>query len=102
MKVYLEGIKSGIKAVGMYNVETKELIVLKGSVVSETVSFSETFRGISRIVKKRQENVTDRIVMKNVLFKSSSTAANFITGCSTNGLTAWKTELGLKLREVIK
>ena len=101
MKVYLVRNKSGVKAVGEYNVETNELIVLKGSVVSETVSYTEKFRGASRIDKDRQAAVEDRVMTKDVLFKSASTAANFVTGSSTNGLTAWKTESGSKLREVI-
>lgn len=102
MKVFLVRNKSGIKAVGEYNLETKELVVLKSSIVSETISYSDKFRGAISINKSRQINVRDRIVMNDVLFKSASTAANFVTGSSTNGLTAWKTETGVKLREVIK
>jgi len=101
MEVYLLRNKNGIKAVGQYNPENKELIVLKGSVVSETISFTERFRGAGSIMKKRQDTVRDRIVTKDVQFKSASTAANFVTGSSTNGLTAWKTESGSKLKEVI-
>lgn len=40
-------------------------------------------------------------VIKDAVFKSSSTAANFVTGTSTNGLMAWKNEDGIKLKQLI-
>ena len=54
------------------------------------------------INESRQINVRDRIVMNNILFNIASTAANFVTVSSTNGLTSWKTETGVKLRETFK
>lgn len=102
MKVFLVRNKSGIKAVGEYNLETKELVVLKGSIVSEKISNADKFRGANSVHKSRQINVRDRIVMNDILFNSASTAGNFVTGNSTNGLTAWKTENGANLRDAIK
>ena len=40
-------------------------------------------------------------VIKDVPFKSASTAANFVTGASTNGLTAWKDENGKTLKAIL-
>ena len=34
-------------------------------------------------------------------FRSPSTAANFVTGNSTNGLLAWKDENGRTLKEIL-
>lgn len=101
MKVFLVRSKGGISAVGDYNTETKELVVFKGSIVSETISYTNRFRGATSINKRREVYVRDRMVIKDVSFRSASTAANFVTGSSTNGLTAWKTESGMKLKDAV-
>ena len=101
MKVFLKNRNSGADAQGEFNEKTQELIVLKGSKVSKDISASPTFRGASRIKKEREEHVQNGIVVEDVRFKSSSTAANFVTGNSTNGLRSWKTEDGLSLKEVL-
>ncbi|MCC3385044.1 DUF4357 domain-containing protein [Enterocloster citroniae] len=38
--------------------------------------------------------------MEDISFKSSSTAANFITGRSSDGFSTWKTEEGKILRKL--
>ena len=43
----------------------------------------------------------DGVVSKDVHFTSASTAANFVTGASTNGMTAWKTKDGKTLKEAV-
>lgn len=101
MKIIIKRDKSGINAVGVYNEETKEVTVKKGSVVSESIAYSEKFKGSKTIENHRQGVIKDRIVTKDVVFKSASTAANFVTGASTNGLTAWKTEDGKKLKDAL-
>lgn len=101
MKVFLVRNKSGINAFGDYNIETKELIVFTGSTVSETISRTNRFQNSKNIKKNRELFVKDRVVTKDVSFKSASSAANFVTGNSTNGLNAWRTESGVKLKEVL-
>lgn len=100
MEVYINR-KDGTQAAGEYNSETNALIVLKGSIVSSTVNRSEKFRGTATIERLREEYVKNGIVVEDVTFKSPSTAANFITGASSNGLTVWKDETGKKLKDVI-
>ena len=102
MKVSIVRAKSGINAVGEYNENTKELTVKKGSIVSSKIAYSEKFKGAATIEKHRTGVVENRVVQKDVTFKSASTAANFVTGASTNGLVAWKTENGQKLKEAIE
>lgn len=41
------------------------------------------------------------LLIKDVTFKSASTAANFVTGTSTNGLKVWKDKKGTTLKELI-
>lgn len=102
MKVYLEKKRSGVYAEGEFDLDTKTLTVLKGSRVSETISYSEKFRGASTIEKNRIGNVENGVLVKDVIFKSASTAANFVSGSSTNGLVAWKNSDGTPLREFVK
>ncbi len=100
MKVYLVRERKNINAVGEYDMETKALTV-KGSRVSEGIAYTEKFRGAKTIEKDRAGTVKDHIVTKDISFKSASTAANFVTGGSTNGLMAWKADNGLTIKEVI-
>lgn len=98
MRLYLIRARSNIQAVADYNITDKTFIVLKDSVISEKISYSEKFRS-SKSIEKSRIGVTDGTrVIKDVYFKSASTAANFVTGTSTNGLIAWKDEDGKSLK----
>ena len=101
MRVYLKREKSGVNATGEYDVETKELTVLKGSTVCERIAYSDKFRGANTVEKYRNEVVKDCVVKSDITFKSASTAANFVTGSSTNGLVAWKDANGKKLKDAL-
>lgn len=101
MQVFIKRKNGSINATGMYNEKTKELTVLKGSVISGKIAYSDKFRGSATIEKNRKLYSKDGVVSENVTFKSASTAANFVTGSSTNGLTAWKDKNGTILRELI-
>lgn len=101
MLFYLRSPKKGIDAKGKYDKRTGEFIVLKSSIVSDVVSHSEKFRGSKTVEKLRKEYVVNREVKKDVLFKSSSSAANFVTGTSTNGFIAWKDKDGNTFKECV-
>lgn len=101
MKLYLESKTKGITAEGEYNPETGEFIVLKGSVLSETVVTTGTFRGARSILKAREGCVRNNVLMKNMTFKSASTAANFVKGVSSNGLISWKDITGKTLKAIL-
>ena len=102
MKLYIKRKNKTIEAVAEYDLENGSVTVLKGSTVSATIAYSEKFRGAKSIEKRRSEYVENGIVIKDVYFKSASTAANFVTGSSTNGLTAWKSENGNTLQCILK
>lgn len=93
--------KNGINAFAEYDKASGRFIVLKGSKVSDSVTLSETFRGAKSIEKSREDTVLNDIVIKDVVFKSASTAANFVTGVSTNGLIVWKDENGKNLKDIL-
>jgi hypothetical protein len=101
MRLYLTRPRSNIKAVAEYDIANKSFVVLKDSSISETIAYSEKFRGAKSIAKFREGVVEGTKVLKDVSFKSASTAANFVTGASTNGLTAWKDESGKRLKEIL-
>lgn len=101
MKIFLIRKRSGVEACAEYNVETKTVTVKKGSKVSEKIAYSEKFRGAYSVEKYREGAVENGVVIKDIVFKSASTAANFVTGASTNGLVAWKNEEGESLKSII-
>lgn len=101
MRLYLKRKRVNIEAVAEYDPETGTFTVLKGSTVSNTVAHTAKFRGADSVEKYRKDTIKNGVVTKNVVFKSASTAANYVTGVSTNGLISWKNEKGLTLKELL-
>lgn len=101
MKLYIKRQKSNIDSICEFNPVTKRYVVLANSKVSETIAHSEKFRGSNSIEKSRSNTVKNGIVLVDVEFKSASTAANFVCGSSTNGLTAWKDATGKNLKTLL-
>ena len=98
MNVYLSNKKKSYNARGKYDFKTNQLIVKKGSQVSADVAYSASFRGSKTIEKLRNEYTKDGFLTEDVVFNSSSTAANFVTGRSSNGLILWKNAEGKTLK----
>lgn len=101
MKLYLTRPRSNIQAVADYDITNKTFVALKNSIISSKLAYSEKFRGSKSIAKSRIGVTEGTKVIKDVPFKSASTAANFVTGTSTNGLIAWKDENGKALKLVL-
>lgn len=80
MKLFIKSKVKNVDAVGEYNLETGEFVVLKGSVFSETVVSTGSFRGTRAILKAREGCVKDNVLLEDKTFSSSSTAANFVRG----------------------
>lgn len=102
MKVFLISTRNHANASGEYNLEDGSLTVLQGSIVSPSISDSKTFRGKKAIEKARQGIVFDNKLQRDIRFKSPSTAANFVTGSSSNGNRLWKTVDGRQLGDLLK
>lgn len=100
MRFYLKSRNGEYDAIAYYDENNKNFIVLKGSKVSKRISQSPKFRGSKSIEKGRKEHVVGQNVKNDVIFKSPSTAANFVTGSSTNGRKAWKDTDGRSFKEV--
>ncbi len=100
LTLYLIRKKKNVSAIGEYDLASKRLTVLKGSQVSDSISYTKKFRGTGTIEKNRINVVKDSVVIEDISFMSASTAANFVTGSSTNGLIAWKDDKGRTLKEI--
>jgi len=101
MKLFIKRKKSNIDATLEYDALNQMYTLLKGSRVSNAVSMNSKFRSANSVEKARSNGVVNNcILIEDIVFKSSSTAANFVTGTSTNGKIAWRNENGRTLREI--
>ena len=99
MKVFLVVKKTGVSAIGEYNCSDGSITVQKGSIVSEHVSTAPTFQsGAKTVEAQRKQYVLERVVQEDVVFKSLSGAANFVTGQSKNGFREWRVSTGETLK----
>lgn len=101
MKIYLKGRNGVYDATAEY--EDGKITVLKGSKIQ--MDFAEHIRG-GRLAKKFRENNEyvdgNGVVIKDCEFNSASTAAQFVSGRSTNGLVAWKVEKKTSLKDYLE
>ena len=79
------------------------ITVKKGGKIN--LDFAAHIRG-GQSAKKYRENAefvdTNGIILKDCTFNSPSTAAQFVTGRSTNGYEAWKVETKKSLGDYLK
>lgn len=91
IEVYLTNRNKSYFAQGSYSEET--FIVKKGSKIS--LDFASHIKG-GRKAKSFRDDPTvvdnDGNVLKDCVFGSPSTAAQFVTGRSTNGFISWRVD----------
>lgn len=89
--VFIKSRTTDIHAEAVYDGET--MTVLPGGRIS--TDFASHIHG-GRKAKSYRNSAeyvdADRIILKECIFSSPSTAAQFVTGRSTNGYEAWKVE----------
>lgn len=101
MIIYLKSRTKKYDATAEYDNNSGNVVVLKGSVISDTVS-QGSFRSAKSVETLRKSGcVQNNKLIEDVSFKSASSAANFITGSSTNGKLAWKDENGTALKDLL-
>ncbi len=89
------------EAKGIY--EDGKLTVKKGSLLHVNSTSKLNLESIAQKLRVDKSIVgKDGVLKKDVTFNSASTAANFVTGTSTNGMITWKTQEGKKLSEIVK
>lgn len=91
--------KKGISGKGEGKKTKNGFMVLKGSYIyPEVAKYVPTVKKLREIHAKKIDS--NNILIEDVEFGSSSTAASFISGKSINGLTDWKTKEGKTFGEV--
>jgi len=94
-------ISSGLAmATGM--VTTEGFVVLKGSTVNEKMSVKSLSAGMVNLRNKHMNSdaVNGLVTVEDILFSSSSAAADFVLGYSVSGPKTWKTKEGKSLKEI--
>ena len=83
-------------------VTAEGFVVYKGAVMNEKISVKSVGAGIVKLREKYilDGHVVDNITTEDILFNSSSAAANFILGYSVSGPQTWKTQDGRTLKEI--
>lgn len=77
-------------------------VVLQGARLNEKANAKSLSEGIAKMREKYmdEEKVKDWVTMENLLFSSSSAAADFILGYSVSGPRVWKNKDGKSLKEI--
>lgn len=102
MLIFMKTKTGRYDAVAEVDLKTGATIVKKGSRVSPTVASPEHFHSANAINKKRQLYVRDGVLIQDVQFNSTSSAACFVGGNSHNGYDDWKDAEGISVRELLK
>lgn len=89
-----------VKAKGL--VTTEGFVVLAGSGVNEKVSEKSLSPGAVKLREKlfREGKVENLKTTEDILFSSSSAAADFLLGYSVSGPRIWKNKQGVSLKEL--
>lgn len=93
VKVYTKG-RNGYSAKGVF--DGKGVTVKKGSQLSKTVALKVN-PIVIRLRSDRKIVSEESVLLKDVTFRSASTAATFVTGNVSNGMRVWKVEPGKDL-----
>lgn len=100
--IYLNSREGLFHAKGIYTPE--QTTVLKGSVINTAFSTSEKFKGSDLVLSIRNNHaIVDEkgVVLKDCTFSSPSTAAQFVTGRSSNGYIAWRVDESTNLKRFL-
>lgn len=83
-------------------VTSEGFVVLKGATVNEKVSVKSLSAGIVKLRGKylKEGKVENLVTTEDLLFSSSSAAADFVLGYGVSGPRTWKTKDGRSLKEI--
>lgn len=84
------------------SVTSEGFVVLKGATVNEKVSVKSLSAGMVKLREKyfKEGKVENLVTTEDLLFSSSSAAADFVLGYSVSGPRTWKTKDGRSLKEI--
>lgn len=91
---------SNTSATGMVTAEG--FVVLKGAIINEKTSAKSLSAGMKKLRDKifAEGKVVNLTTTEDILFSSSSAAADFVLGYSASGPRTWKTKDGRTLKEI--
>lgn len=91
---------ANVDAVG--RVTTEGFVVFKGAKVNDKTSVKSLSAGIVKLRDKlfTEGKVVDLVTTEDLLFTSSSAAADFILGYSVSGPLSWKNKDGVSLKDI--
>lgn len=83
-------------------VTSEGFVVLKGATVNEKVSVKSLSAGMVKLREKylKEGKVENLVTTEDLLFSSSSAAADFVLGYSVSGPRTWKAKDGRSLKEI--
>ena len=83
-------------------VTTEGFVVFAGAEINQKTSAKSLNKGAANRREKLMvsDKVKDLVTVEDILFPSSSAAADFITGYSVSGPATWKNAAGLSLKEL--
>ena len=89
-------------ASGKGMVTTEGFVLFAGAVLNEKTSEKSLSKGAATLRKKHlaSNKVKDFVTTEDILFSSSSAAADFVTGYSVSGPATWKNSSGVTLKEL--
>ena len=93
MKLFLKGRDGQYSAEGF--LADGKVTVKKGSMLS--AKCASNIPSVALACRESADIDGNMILQEDITFDSASTAGAFVTGNSTNGLRAWKDELGVAL-----
>ena len=89
-------------ASGKGMVTTEGFVLFAGAVLNEKTSEKSLSKGATTLRKKHlaSNKVKDYVTTEDILFSSSSAAADFVSGYSVSGPATWKNAAGVTLKEL--
>ncbi|MCD8301302.1 MAG: GIY-YIG nuclease family protein [Clostridiales bacterium] len=89
-------------AVATGKVTSEGFVVLKGTKINEKTSAASLSPGMTKLREKiiSSDKVNEFTTTEDILFSSSSAAADFVFGYSVSGPKSWKTKDGRSLKEI--
>ena len=89
-------------AFGKGLVTTEGFVLFAGAVLNEKTSEKSLSKGAATLRRKHlaSNKVKDFVTTEDILFSSSSAAADFVTGYSVSGPATWKNAAGVTLKEL--
>ena len=100
MKVILKSKQNQHYAIGEY--DDGKLSVLKGSKINPIIAFPQMSPMLVQMREDKHLVSEEGIVLSDIFFNSPSSAAQFVTGRSVNGLIAWRPNDEISLKEYLK